>query len=200
VKFKMENNMNSIIKIWNKCWQKYYQLYKVLGIGEKLLLSIIFSILTGLSAQVYIKLPFTPVPLTLQTFFVLLSGILLGKNFGSLSQTFYFIGGISGIGWFYGGTCGILKPTTGYLIGFIFASYIAGYFTERKNKITGMIIATLMIYFSGILWLGFFTGIKGLKNLFLMGVLPFIPFDIIKAVLAGILAENIKKGELNEEV
>ncbi|MCM8804356.1 MAG: biotin transporter BioY [Candidatus Omnitrophica bacterium] len=182
--------MEIIKKLWNKSWEKYFQLYKVFGISEKLLLSIIFSILTGISAQLYIKLPFTPVPITGQTFSVLLSGILLGKNFGSLSQIFYFIGGISGIGWFYGGGTGILRPTTGYIIGFIFASYIAGYFSERKNKVLGMVLATITIYICGIIFLKFFID-KEFKDLVFIGILPFIPFDIIKAVLAGLIAENL---------
>lgn len=190
--------METIKRLWYETWKKYFETYKIIGIAEKILLSIIFSIFTGLSAYVYIKLPFTPVPITLQTFVVLLSGILLGKNFGTLSQIFYFIGGISGIGWFYGGSCGILRPTTGYLIGFIFASYIAGYFFERKNKILGMVLATFTIYFFGIIWLKFFIN-TGFKNLLLIGVLPFIPFDIFKAVMAGLFAKSIK-GVFDEKI
>lgn len=193
--------MEFINKLWNRNWKKYFELYEAFGISEKILLSIIFSILTGISAQIYIKLPFTPVPITGQTFFVLLSGILLGKNFGSLSQIFYFIGGISGIGWFYGNQAGILRPTTGYLIGFIFASYISGYFSEKNNKISGMILATIIIYILGILYLKFFIN-KTIKDLIFIGILPFIPFDILKAVLAGILAENLSniRRRINEEI
>ncbi len=190
--------MGFINKNWARLWDKYFELYNLMGIAEKILLSIVFSIITGLSAQIYIKLPFTPVPFTFQTFAVLLSGILLGKNFGSLSQIFYFLGGISGINWFYSVSGGILRPTTGYIIGFIFASYIAGYFTERKNKILGMIFASLIIYFFGILWLKFFIN-KGLKDLIFLGVLPFIPFDIFKAIMAGIFAESVKR-RVNEKV
>lgn len=193
--------MEFINKLWNRNWKKYFELYEAFGISEKILLSIIFSILTGISAQIYIKLPFTPVPITGQTFFVLLSGILLGKNFGSLSQIFYFIGGISGIGWFYGNQAGILRPTTGYLIGFIFAGYISGYFSEKNNKILGMILATIIIYILGILYLKFFIN-KTIKDLIFIGILPFIPFDILKAVLAGILAENLSniRRRINEEI
>ncbi|MCM8818435.1 MAG: biotin transporter BioY [Candidatus Omnitrophica bacterium] len=190
--------METIRKIWNKTWEKYFENYKVMGVFEKILLSIIFSILTGLSAQIYIKIPFTPVPITFQTFVVLLSGILLGKNFGCLSQILYFTAGVSGIGWFYGGSFGILRPTTGYLVGFIFASYIAGYFSERKNKILGMILASLIIYFLGIIWLKIFLKTET-KNLLLIGVLPFIPFDILKAIMAGIFAEKIR-GKEDEKV
>ncbi|MCX7916549.1 MAG: biotin transporter BioY [bacterium] len=191
--------METIQKIWTKKWERYFEFYKSLDITEKILFSIIFSILTGISAQIYIKLPFTPVPITLQTFTVLLSGILLGKNFGSLSQIFYFLGGISGIGWFCGGEGGIFRPTTGYIIGFIFASYISGYFTEKKNKILGMIFASLVIYLFGILYLSIFFN-KGIKNLFIIGILPFIPFDIFKALMAGLFAESIKYGGKDEEI
>ncbi|MFN4227898.1 MAG: biotin transporter BioY [Candidatus Ratteibacteria bacterium] len=186
-------------KLWIKMWERYFEIYELLGITEKILLSIIFSILTGISAQIYIKLPFTPVPITLQTFTVLLSGILLGKNYGCLSQIFYFIGGISGIGWFYGGTTGILRPTTGYIIGFIFASYIAGYFSERKRKVFGMVFASLVIYIFGILYLRIFIN-KSIKDLILIGVLPFIPFDIIKGLIAGLFAESIKGRKGDEKI
>ncbi|MCM8808040.1 MAG: biotin transporter BioY [candidate division WOR-3 bacterium] len=191
--------MNKIKELWEKNWLRYFEIYKVMSIFERILLSIIFSILTGISAQIYIKLPFTPVPVTLQTFVVLLSGILLGKIFGLISQTFYFIGGISGIGWFYGGETGIFRPTIGYLIGFIFASYIAGYFSEKRNKILGMIFASLIIYFFGVLFLKLFFPYKGFKDLLIIGVLPFIPFDILKAIIAGFFAMSIR-GRIDEKV
>ena len=184
--------MGNIKKFWVNLWDRYFETYELMSVAEKILLSIIFAILTGLSAQIYIKLPFTPVPITSQTFIVLLSGILLGKNFGSLSQIFYFIGGVFGINWFYGASSGILRPTTGYIIGFIFASYISGYYSEKKNKVLGMIFATIVIYIFGILFLKIFIN-KGFNDLFLIGVLPFIPGDIIKAVVAGYLANSIKK-------
>ncbi|MCM8785032.1 MAG: biotin transporter BioY [Candidatus Omnitrophica bacterium] len=186
-------------RLWTKIWDRYFEIYRLLGIVEKIFLSIIFSILTAISAQIYLKLPFTPVPVTLQTFTVLLSGILLGKNYGSLSQIFYFIGGISGIGWFYGGQSGILRPTTGYIIGFIFASYIAGYFSEKERKVFGMIFASLVIYILGILYLGIFFN-KSVKDLILIGILPFIPFDIVKGLIAGLFAESIKGRKKDEEI
>ncbi len=184
--------MENIKKLWFNLWSRYFETYQLMGIVEKILLSIIFSILTGLSAQIYIKLPFTPVPITGQTFIVLLSGILLGKTFGCLSQIFYFMGGIIGIPWFYGVSSGILRPTTGYIIGFIFASYIAGYYSEKKNKVFGMIVATIVIYICGILFLSIFIH-KSIKDLFLIGILPFIPVDIVKAIVAGYLAKSIKR-------
>lgn len=192
-----------MVRLWENLWKRYFEFYSAIGIVEKLLLSIFFSVLTGISAQIYIKLPFTPVPITMQTFVVLLSGILLGKNFGSISQIFYFLIGISGIGWFYAGTGGIIRPTNGYIIGFIFASYISGYFSEKNNSginlILGMIFATIIIYFFGCLWLFGFTG-KNFKELMLIGVLPFIPFDILKAYIAGIFSKSILNRRNDEKI
>jgi biotin transport system substrate-specific component len=184
--------MENIKKIWSGIWNRYFETYKLMGLAEKFLLSIIFSILTGISAQIYIKLRFTPVPITAQTFTVLLSGILLGKNFGCLSQIFYFIGGICGIPWFSGGSSGFFRPTIGYIIGFIFASYVSGYFSEKRYKVLGMILATIIIYIFGILFLKIFLR-KEIEELFLKGVLPFIPGDIIKAVIAGYFAKSVKR-------
>lgn len=195
--------MERVLKLWENIWKKYFEFYDSIGLVKKLTLSLFFAILTGISAQIYIKLPFTPVPITMQTFVVLLSGILLGRNFGSFSQIFYFLGGITGIGWFCGGTGGLLRPTTGYIIGFIFASYIVGFFSEKKNSIfnliLGMLLATITIYLSGCLWLTGFTG-KNFKEILLIGVYPFIPFDILKAYMAGIISKSILKGRTHEKV
>ena len=92
-----------------------------------------FAIITALSAQLRIELFFTPVPITAQTFMVILSGLLLGKKYGSLSMVFYLSGGLLGLPWFSGSVAGlaILKsPTIGYLIGFIAASWIIGQYSN----------------------------------------------------------------------
>ena len=91
-----------------------------------------FAIITALSAQLRIELFFTPVPITAQTFMVILSGLLLGKRYGSLSMVFYLSGGLLGLPWFSGSVAGlaILKsPTIGYLVGFIAASWIIGQYS-----------------------------------------------------------------------
>ena len=186
-----------MVKTWNRTWTVYFQQIKRLTIIEKLLFCFAFSLLTGFSAQIYIKLPYTPVPLTGQVFVVLLSGILLGKNFGSLSQVFYMLGGICGIKWFYGGSYGIFKPTFGYIVGFVLASYFIGKFTENKKPglITTVFImlgGIFIIYLSGIFWLSLYLKISILKS-FNLGVLPFIPYDILKAILAGIISSSILK-------
>lgn len=190
--------MENIRKTWNFIWNRYFEILKSLNLIEKFFLSILFSFLTGISAQLYIKLPFTPVPLTFQTFTVLLSGILLGPSFGCISQIIYLVFGLTKIPWFYSFSKGLMRPTTGYVIGFIFASFIAGYFAERKRKIIGMFLATLIIYFIGLLWLKFFTD-ENFKKLILIGVLPFIPFDLLKALAAGFFAELIRR-EKDEKI
>jgi len=127
--------MKEMVKKWNLIWNIYYEKINSFSIAGKISLSFLFALITGLSGQIYVKLPFTPVPLTSQVFVVLLSGILLGKNFASLSQIFYFIFGVAGIGWFYSGGAGILRPTNGYIIGFIFSAYFIGkFFNLKKNN------------------------------------------------------------------
>ena len=91
---------------------------------RNLSLSFGFAILTALSAQIRFELPFTPVPITAQTFVVILSGLLLGSKFGSLSMIFYLFTGLAGFPFFSGSVAGlaILKsPTIGYIIGFFIA-------------------------------------------------------------------------------
>ena len=196
--------MKEMVKKWNLIWDVYYKEVKGFSLAGKISLSIFFALLTGISAQIYIKLPFTPVPLTSQVFVVLLSGILLGKNFASLSQFFYLIFGIAGIGWFYAGTTGILRPTNGYIIGFIFSAYFIGkFFSLKKNKIYSFLImlaGIFIIYFFGCLYLSLFLKI-GIYKSFLLGAVPFIPFDIFKAYLAAVVGNSIVRNRrIYEEI
>jgi len=186
--------MKEMVKKWNLIWNIYYEKINSFSIAGKISLSFLFALITGLSGQIYVKLPFTPVPLTSQVFVVLLSGILLGKNFASLSQIFYFIFGVAGIGWFYSGGAGIFRPTNGYIIGFIFSAYFIGkFFNLKKNKsysILIMLAGIFIIYFFGCLYLSLFLKI-GIYKSFLLGVVPFIPFDIFKAYLAAVVGNSI---------
>ena len=141
-----------------------------------------FVLATALGAYVRIPLPFTPVPLTLQTFFVLLSGAFLGKKSGSVSQLLYFaLGGLglpifTQIGAIWG-------PTGGYLAGFIAASYLVGLLVEKKfNVFYALILGDLVLLFCGALNLSIFVG--GFKNAFFLGVLPFVAGDILKILAA----------------
>ncbi|MBN2259136.1 MAG: biotin transporter BioY [Clostridiales bacterium] len=155
----------------------------------------------------YISLPIGPVPFTLQTFFVMLSGMLLGSKKGALSMIVYVSMGLAGMPVFANGTSGlgiIVKPTFGYLLGFIVASYLVGKLTEklRNNKKTWYLIIPFVgmfaIYIVGVPYLymifntlitpdapiDFTTALK-------YGFTPFVLFDSIKAVVVGIVATSI---------
>jgi biotin transport system substrate-specific component len=150
-----------------------------------------FVILTTLSAFVRIPLPFTPVPLTLQTFFVLLSGALLGKRLGLLTQVTYLFLGLVGLQVFTGlgsGMLYLLGPTGGYVLGFCLATFFAGsLLTNHKQGLATIFLKFLfcdfIILFSGMFWLKI-TLACSLAQAFLLGVLPFVFGDVLKVILA----------------
>lgn len=157
-----------------------------------------FIVLTALSAFVRIPLPFTPVPLTLQTFFVLLSGALLGKRLGVFSQVSYMLLGLTGLQVFTGSGSGslyLLGPTGGYIIGFILASFLAGnLFTKEKQGLFAiflkLLLADFVILFSGTLWLKVNLSCS-LSTAFLLGFLPFVLGDILKVILVAAVYNKI---------
>ncbi len=158
-----------------------------------------FIILTAQGAFVRIPLPFTPVPITLQTFFVLLSGVLLGSHLGALSQLSYIFLGALGLPIFTGAGSGLsylFGPTGGYLFGFVLASLWLGKFIKysRDNLFAAfaiLCIADLIILSSGIVWLKFIFGYSFTK-LLLIGFIPFIPGDLLKALAATFLYLRLK--------
>jgi len=172
------------------------------GILGKVALTLMFVLITALSSKVKVFLPFSPVPITLQTFSVILSGIVL-KEFGAFSQVIYLVLGILGLGLFAngGGVNYVLSPTFGYVVGFVFASYIAGYFTKRYSNsrmlILGLIIANLAIYVPGLLWLYVVLSKGGnavsLQYILSIGFLPFVIGDILKIFASLGFAKAIKR-------
>ncbi len=154
----------------------------------------VFVTLTTLSAFVRIPLPFTPVPLTLQTFFVLLSGALLGRKLGVFAQAAYMFLGLTGQQVFTGfgsGSLYLLGPTGGYIVGFILASFFAGSFLiKEKQSVFAVFIkllaADFIILFSGMLWLKISLSCT-LSKAFLLGFLPFVLGDILKVILATVV-------------
>jgi len=159
----------------------------------------VFVISTSLGAFVRIPLPFTPVPLTLQTFFVLLSGAFLGSGLGFLAQFSYLLIGIAGVPIFSGTGSGLLYlcgPTAGYIVGFALASLFIGRFISyAKNNfllIFGLLmLGDLILLSCGTIWLRFLLGYK-FSTAFLLGFLPFLPGDIIKVSAAGVLYLRLK--------
>ena len=169
--------------------------------ATKLLMSFLMACFTGIMAQIIIPLPWTPVPITAQTFAVLCSGLFLGKKYGCLSQILYIVLGIAFIPWFGGMTGGLdifLGSTFGFFIGFVIASYFIGAITEKYAKsrnFTSMAIVIgianfALIYIPGLaclaLWYSLTQGATiGIVDLLMMGLVPFIAGDIVKILGAA---------------
>jgi len=193
-----------------------------LGVVQKICLALGMACLTGLMAQVKFPVPWSPVPITGQTFAVLLSGVLLGKWYAGLSQGFYAGIGACGVPWFAGWSGGIsylTGVTGGYIIGFILAALFLGYFTDtfiNSRKFLPMLGLMLLANFvlihgMGLLWLSTFHYEEWLKDspifglgpyegrgflpLLMVGTIPFIAGDITKAVVAAALTKGIAPKE-----
>lgn len=159
-----------------------------------LILTGLFAALTAIGAYIYIPLPISPVPITLQTFFTLTAGGILGKKYGFFSQLIYVLLGVIGLPVFAGGAGGIgilFGPTGGFIFGFIAAGYISGMSKSGfLNKLLYMILAVLSIYILGVLGLMFVTKV-GLIQAITMGVTPFIIGDLLKIILAAYLSNKL---------
>jgi biotin transport system substrate-specific component len=145
----------------------------------------VFVLLTAIGGFVRIPLPFTPVPLTLQTFFVLLAAALLGRNLGAMAQAIYVALAISSFG-----------PTTGYLIGFVVAAFLIGSLIKYcgDNFLSALAVfcaADLVLLLCGTLWLKLIFGYSFGKLLFL-GVIPFLAGDALKALAATAVYLKLK--------
>jgi biotin transport system substrate-specific component len=162
---------------------------------KDLTLILAFSILTGIAAEV--KTGLGPVPFTLQTLAVVLSGAFLGKKNGAAAQITYLAGGLLGLPWFSsgGGLAYVFSPTFGYILGFPAAAFTAGYLMERIKTgslaavITAMAVSSLIIYIPGILWL---TGYVGVSRALSLGFFPFLTGDCLKSVLGALIYSSKK--------
>jgi biotin transport system substrate-specific component len=153
-----------------------------------------FVILMSLGAFVRIPLPFTPIPLTLQTFFVLLSGAFLGSRLGAMTQLSYILLGVFGVPVFSGAGSGLfylLGPTGGYLMGFILSALFLGRFIGRRQtklfSVFGLFcLGDLIILVCGTVWLKLLLGYSFIK-LLSVGLIPFAPGDLLKAGVASLI-------------
>lgn len=173
----------------------------------KIALALTMAAVTGLMAQVRVPLPFTPVPITGQTFAVLLAGVLLGKNWGGISQVFYVVIGAAGIPWFSGMTGGtgvLLGPTGGYIAGFLLAAFCLGYlvdtFPRLRNFVPmlGLMLTTnfVLIFGPGLIQLALWLSLvraqaPTLTEVLALGLTPFIPGALIKSLLAAAVASTL---------
>ena len=162
-----------------------------------------FAALTAIGA--FITIPVGPVPITLQSLFVLLSGIILGSRKAMLSQVAYIMLGLIGLpifSGFSGGFQHILKPSFGFLIGFVAAAYVAGKFTEKEKTFRSFILAvfsaTVVMYIIGLPYMYYILNIMLAKNFSIMqvlnmGMFMFIPADTLKAVIAVFVGKKLKE-------
>ena len=166
-------------------------------IFKNILLALVGTILLAVSSK--IKIPFYPVPMTMQTLVVLVLGIAFGWKLGVFTILLYLFEGLIGLPVFSGspekgvGIIYFTGPTMGYLIGFLFAGFLAGYFDYNKNFILNflkLLISVSIIYILGLLWLGILIGWD--KPIFELGAKPFLLAELFKILLITILLSPIK--------
>ncbi len=163
-----------------------------------ILIAIAGTLLLAISAK--IKIPFYPVPMTMQTFVVLFLGIILGPKIGLLTIGLYLLEGIFGLPVFAGtpekgiGFIYFTGPTMGYLIGFLIAAYFSGSFKYDKgliNTFFKLMFSVSFIYIFGLLWLGFLIGWD--KPIFQLGAQPFLLAELFKILILTIIAGSLNK-------
>ena len=166
-------------------------------IAKVILVAVLGTLLLTISAK--IKIPFYPVPMTMQTFVVLLLGVSFGWRLGLFTIALYLIEGIAGLPVFAGtpekgvGIVYFIGPTMGYLVGFLIAVCLTGLFKFKNNFIINfikLIFAVSTIYLFGMLWLAKFTG---WDKVFMAGAQPFLLAEFFKILLLTILIPKISK-------
>ena len=155
------------------------------------------TVLTIVAAQISIPLPFTPVPFTLQPMVVLLGGAALGARLGMSSQVLYLALGLAGLPVFAAspalpqGFARLLGPTGGFLMSYPFAAFAAGYLAERRfdrrylTSVVAMGAGLAIVFASGIAWMAWSVPHLGLATAVRAGLVPFLPADIVKILLAA---------------
>ncbi len=158
----------------------------------------LFALLTALGAQVAVPLGFTPVPMTLQTLFVLLAGGLLGPVAGASSQLLYLGLGLAGVPLFAGGGAGLpwlLGPTGGYLMAFPMAAALVGGIAGKQGGIVricaGMAAGTAVIFVTGAGWLSVVTDLAP-GALFVAAVQPFLVGAVVKAAFGAVVVRRVR--------
>lgn len=165
---------------------------------QKMVYAALFGALTALGA--FIVIPLQPIPISLQTMFCGLAGLLLGARTGALSQIIYVLLGLIGLPVFAGGKAGLgalLGPTGGYLWGFIIAALVIGLLIELKPRagivwqLIALVAGSLVIYVCGVLQLVVVADLSWVKSI-LVGVTPFILGDLLKIAAAALIASKLR--------
>ncbi len=172
----------------------------------QLTLTAVMTAVICVLSPVSLNIPISPVPISLGSMAVYLAVTVLGTKLGTLSCGIYLLLGLVGLPVFAGGSAGADKlfgPTGGYLIGYLFLALIAGVFVgrfpEKKEKniafaMIGMVLGTIVLYILGSAWLAYSAGMNFQAALW-AGVIPFIPGDLVKMVLA-VLVGTVLRGRL----
>ena len=186
----------------------YYNWRYELNLVQMIILALGFACLTGLVAQIRFYIPGTPIPITGQTFAVLLAGIVLGR-WGGISMMMYAGIGAMGVPWFApkmgapmfsaGGVDVIFGATGGYLLGFIFAAFFLGYFVDQHKRTRSIkemmplvfIANFLLIYIPGLIVLYLVAQPASIWQLLMWGMIPYIIGDVIKIVASTEIAKGI---------
>ena len=167
-------------------------------LAKYIFLALMGTILIAISSK--IKIPFYPVPMTMQTFVVLFIGVSFGWKLGIATVTLYLLEGIFGLPVFSGtpekgvGFIYFTGPTMGYLIGFLFAVFFAGKFTYSKNILLNFLklsFAISFIYILGLIWLGLLIGWE--KPIFKLGAQPFLLAELFKILLMTFILSKVQK-------
>ena len=173
------------------------------NISQTLIIKSLVAIILGsiaLTISAKIKIPFYPVPMTMQTFVVLFLGLSLGYKIGLASVSLYLLEGIIGLPVFSNspekgvGLIYFTGPTMGYLIGFLTATFLASKINSKDNFLfilSKLILATSTIYILGLFWLGTLIGWD--KPIFELGAKPFLLAEIFKIIILTLLAKKIIK-------
>jgi len=168
--------------------------------SEQLRMTVYASLLAALIAVgSYISVPIGEIPIVLQNLFVMLAGLLLGSRWGLAAVAVYLTAGALGLPVFAGGTGGIGRfagPTGGYLIGYIPAVYVIGFFSEKgKHRmifdVIGMILGAAFVYALGVTWMKIISGMSFAKAI-MMGMYPFLVFDLVKIIAAASIAKALR--------
>ena len=177
---------------------EFIKSFKHVQIVKYLFIALMGSIILAISAK--IKIPFYPVPMTMQTLVVLMIGVGFGWKLGVATVTLYLFEGIIGLPVFSGspekgiGIVYFTGPTMGYLLGFLATVYISGKFVYDNNiakNFLKLFFATSLIYILGVLWLGILIGWD--KPILQLGVQPFLLAELFKILIATLAINQIRK-------
>ncbi len=167
---------------------------------NKIAIAGLMTSITCILGPLSIAVPFSPVPISLGLFGILLTTCLLGAKLGTISCTLYLLLGIVGLPVFSGFTSGvgvILGPTGGYLIGYLFVAAFSDLFLAKKKgslplHVTGILFGLVACYILGSFWLSYNMSIRFSQAVFI-GAAPYIPFDLIKIALALWIGRLLRK-------